>query len=48
MGVVGLQYETLFLYDPIKDTYTPWLATNNVGTAGIAPRRRTRSPSARA
>jgi peptide/nickel transport system substrate-binding protein len=27
MGVVGLQYETLFLYDPLKDTYTPWLAT---------------------
>jgi peptide/nickel transport system substrate-binding protein len=27
MGVVGLQYETLFLYDPLKDEYTPWLAT---------------------
>ena len=27
MGVLGLQYETLFLYDPIKDVYTPWLAT---------------------
>jgi peptide/nickel transport system substrate-binding protein len=27
MGVVGLQYETLFLYDPIKDVYTPWLAS---------------------
>ena len=27
MGVVGLQYETLFLYDPFKDTYTPWLAS---------------------
>jgi peptide/nickel transport system substrate-binding protein len=27
MGVVGLQYETLFLYDPIKDIYTPWLAS---------------------
>ena len=26
MGVVGLQYETLFLYDPLKDTFTPWLA----------------------
>jgi peptide/nickel transport system substrate-binding protein len=26
MGVVGLQYETLFLYDTFKDTYTPWLA----------------------
>jgi peptide/nickel transport system substrate-binding protein len=30
MGVVGLQYETLFLYDPIKDAYTPWLATNTM------------------
>ncbi len=27
MGVVGLQYETLFLYDPIKDVFTPWLAS---------------------
>ena len=45
MGVVGLQYETLFLYDPIKDVYTPWLAH---GGSGIAPRRRTRSTSARA
>jgi peptide/nickel transport system substrate-binding protein len=27
MGVVGLQYETLFLYDPLKDVYTPWLAS---------------------
>ena len=27
MGVIGLQYETLFLYDPLKDVYTPWLAT---------------------
>ena len=26
MGVVGLQYETLFMYDPLKDVYTPWLA----------------------
>jgi peptide/nickel transport system substrate-binding protein len=30
MGVVGLQYETLFLYDPLKDVYTPWLATNDM------------------
>ncbi len=30
MGVVGLQYETLFLYDPIKDAYTPWLASNQI------------------
>jgi len=26
MGVVGLQYETLFLYDPLADTFKPWLA----------------------
>jgi peptide/nickel transport system substrate-binding protein len=26
MGTVGLQYETLFLYDPLKDTFIPWLA----------------------
>src|SRR5664280_1748440 len=31
MGVVGLQYETLFLYDPIKDVYTPWLAQSGKG-----------------
>jgi peptide/nickel transport system substrate-binding protein len=27
MGVVGLQYETLFLYNPIDDKWTPWLAS---------------------
>jgi peptide/nickel transport system substrate-binding protein len=26
MGVFGLQYESLFMYDPLKDVYTPWLA----------------------
>ena len=26
MGVVGLQYETLFLFDPLADTFEPWLA----------------------
>jgi peptide/nickel transport system substrate-binding protein len=26
MGVVGLQYETLFLYDPLADEFIPWLA----------------------
>ena len=26
MGTVGLQYETLFLYDPLADTFEPWLA----------------------
>jgi peptide/nickel transport system substrate-binding protein len=25
-GVVGLQYETLFLFDPLADTFEPWLA----------------------
>ncbi len=28
MGVIGLQYETLFMYDPLKDVFTPWLATD--------------------
>ncbi|HSL63863.1 MAG TPA: ABC transporter substrate-binding protein [Gaiellaceae bacterium] len=27
-GVLGLLYETLFRYDPLKDRYIPWLATN--------------------
>jgi peptide/nickel transport system substrate-binding protein len=31
MGVIGLQYETLFMYDPLKDVYTPWLATADSG-----------------
>jgi peptide/nickel transport system substrate-binding protein len=26
MGTVGLQYETLFLYDPLADEFKPWLA----------------------
>ena len=26
-GTQGLVYETLFLYDPIRGTYTPWLAS---------------------
>jgi peptide/nickel transport system substrate-binding protein len=26
-GTQGLVYETLFLYDPIKGTYSPWLAS---------------------
>jgi peptide/nickel transport system substrate-binding protein len=26
MGVVGLQYETLFLFDPLADKFDPWLA----------------------
>jgi peptide/nickel transport system substrate-binding protein len=32
MGTVGLQYETLFLYDPLKDTFTPWLADSGSWT----------------
>ena len=27
-GAVGLVYETLFRYDPLKDKYIPWLATS--------------------
>ena len=27
-GTVGLLYETLFRYDPLKDRFIPWLATN--------------------
>jgi len=27
-GTVGLVYETLFRYDPLKDTFIPWLASN--------------------
>jgi len=27
-GVIGLLYETPFRYDPLKDTYKPWLATS--------------------
>jgi peptide/nickel transport system substrate-binding protein len=27
-GTLGLLYETLFRYDPLKDTYIPWLATD--------------------
>ena len=27
-GVLGLVYETLFRYDPLKDRFIPWLATN--------------------
>ena len=33
-GVVGLLYETLFRYDPLKDRFIPWLATSaEVGRA---------------
>ncbi|HEX2288211.1 MAG TPA: hypothetical protein VHH31_05585, partial [Gaiellaceae bacterium] len=26
-GIVGLVYETLFRYDPLKDRFIPWLAS---------------------
>ena len=31
-GTQGLLYETLFLYNPIKNTYIPWLARNGTWT----------------
>ncbi len=33
MGVVGLQYETLFLYDPLTDKFDPWLAESGTWTS---------------
>ncbi|MCG8348830.1 MAG: ABC transporter substrate-binding protein [Chloroflexales bacterium] len=33
MGTVGLCYETLFLYDPLTDEYTPWLAASGEWTS---------------
>ena len=32
MGTVGLIYETLFLYDPLTDKFTPWLAESGTWT----------------
>jgi peptide/nickel transport system substrate-binding protein len=32
MGVVGLQYETLFLFDPMADKWEPWLAESATWT----------------
>jgi len=32
MGVIGLCYETLFLYDPLKNEYIPWLAESGKWT----------------
>ena len=32
-GTIGLCYETLFRYDPLKDVYLPWLAEKGVWTA---------------
>ena len=37
-GTLGLAYETLFRYDPLKDTFIPWLASNGkwVGKSYVA------------
>ncbi len=32
MGTLGLVYETLFLYDPLTDKFTPWLAESGSWT----------------
>jgi peptide/nickel transport system substrate-binding protein len=33
MGTLGLVYETLFLYDPMTDTFIPWLASSGSWTS---------------
>jgi peptide/nickel transport system substrate-binding protein len=33
MGTFGLCYEPLFIYDPLTDQYTPWLATEGAWTS---------------
>jgi peptide/nickel transport system substrate-binding protein len=33
MGTIGLVYETLFIYDPLTDNYTPWLAERGEWTS---------------
>jgi peptide/nickel transport system substrate-binding protein len=32
-GLVGFAYETAFRYDPLADTFTPWLATGGAWTS---------------
>ncbi len=32
-GTVGILYETLLCYDPLKDAYIPWLASSAKFTA---------------
>ena len=41
-GTLGLLYETLFRYDPLKDRYIPWLATSGkwVGTTYVVTLRK--------
>ena len=43
MGVVGLQYETLFLYDPLADRFDPWLAESATWTDATTYTIKTRS-----
>ena len=43
MGTVGLVYETLFLYDPIADKLTPWLAESGTWTDPTTYTIKTRS-----
>lgn len=43
MGVVGLQYETLFLYDPLADKFDPWLAESATWTDATTYTIKTRS-----
>ena len=44
-GTVGLLYETLFRYDPLKDRFIPWLASGRqwVGKATTSSRCETAS-----
>ena len=42
-GVVGLQYETLFLYDPLADKFDPWLAESASWTDATTYTIKTRS-----
>lgn len=30
MGTIGLVYETLYIYDPLADKFTPWLASEDM------------------
>jgi ABC-type transport system substrate-binding protein len=30
MGTIGLVYETLYIYDPLADKFTPWLAAEDM------------------
>jgi peptide/nickel transport system substrate-binding protein len=35
MGTVGLVYETLYIYDPLADKFTPWLAAQDMKWADL-------------